>query len=555
MTALWMGYAVLLATLLGLAAACVERALRTARRAARVVWVVALAGSLAAPAGAWVARRHVSASPAPVPTTAAAASPATLSALLARARVREIAPDDAARWRALDHPLLAVWLGASLLSIGWLGLSHRRLRTALRAWRSATVAGEDVVLTPGTGPAAVGSEGGRIVLPTWALALAPDDLALMLAHERSHLRARDPQLLAGAALAVALAPWNPALWWQLRRLRLAVELDCDRRVLRRHPDVARYGALLLDVARRGTAARLPLAAALSIQSSALERRIRTMTTRRPRHPLARALVLGALGTGLVAAACEAPRPLAPRPESRVPLSAITNAAPQVERREGEPTIDRVRLAIKQFMPTVASGAESPGRLWFVSDETGKVVKAAFDAGTGKDGALRSPKLRVTLDSQTVLEAKDAIVQSPAQPEFVATMDPSSIATVDVMKLGPGSVTKDSVAVIWIVKKPAGAATAPVTPRAALKRSGVALTSPPDTATPTPNAVRMTGPNGESPIFIVDGVVVPAGPDGRPPLPAPDKIESVEVFKGPAAVKLYGDSASKGVVKVTTKKPD
>jgi hypothetical protein len=27
--------------------------------------------------------------------------------------------------------------------------------------------------------------------------------------------------------------WNPLLWWQWNRLRLAIELDCDLRVLRR----------------------------------------------------------------------------------------------------------------------------------------------------------------------------------------------------------------------------------------------------------------------------------------------------------------------------------
>jgi hypothetical protein len=36
---------------------------------------------------------------------------------------------------------------------------------------------------------------------------------------------------SGAAFTVAALPWNVALWWQLMRLRAAIELDCDKRVV------------------------------------------------------------------------------------------------------------------------------------------------------------------------------------------------------------------------------------------------------------------------------------------------------------------------------------
>ena len=47
--------------------------------------------------------------------------------------------------------------------------------------------------------------------------------------EASH--GRDPLVLHAAALLALVTPWNLALWWLNRRLRLAVELDCDARVL------------------------------------------------------------------------------------------------------------------------------------------------------------------------------------------------------------------------------------------------------------------------------------------------------------------------------------
>ena len=46
-----------------------------------------------------------------------------------------------------------------------------------------------------------------------------------------HVRTKDPLTLALGLAAVVVAPWNPLAWWQHRRLRDAVEVDCDRRVL------------------------------------------------------------------------------------------------------------------------------------------------------------------------------------------------------------------------------------------------------------------------------------------------------------------------------------
>ena len=63
MIALWMLYGLGVATLLAAAAACLERALRTAGRAARGVWAAALTLSLAAPAGAWVVASESSVRP------------------------------------------------------------------------------------------------------------------------------------------------------------------------------------------------------------------------------------------------------------------------------------------------------------------------------------------------------------------------------------------------------------------------------------------------------------------------------------------------------------
>jgi hypothetical protein len=100
------------------------------------------------------------------------------------------------------------------------------------------------------------------------------------------------------------------LWWQWRRLRQAVETDCDRRVLRSQPDVRRYGRLLLEVADRTRRHALPMAA-FAESRSFLERRIRMMTNRQARNRLGWTVALvGALAlTPALLLALPAPAPV------------------------------------------------------------------------------------------------------------------------------------------------------------------------------------------------------------------------------------------------------
>jgi hypothetical protein len=161
------------------------------------------------------------------------------------------------------------------------------------------VDGVSVLLSRDIGPAVVGVAGARIVAPDWITELPPEARLLLLAHEVEHLRARDPLLLSAALAAVVAQPWNPAVWWLHRRLRLAVELDCDARVLRRHPDATRYGATLLEVGRRR--GRLPLpAAAFAAPPRALEQRMRALLSP-PRSGGMRALGVPLALAALVAA--------------------------------------------------------------------------------------------------------------------------------------------------------------------------------------------------------------------------------------------------------------
>ena len=206
------------------------------------------------------------------------------------------------------EPLLTVrtlafaWAAASLAMLAAVACTCVRLRGVRRRCTPAVVDGCDVLLSTRHGPVVLGLRRPVIVLPSRVLAAPAEERALILRHEREHVVAGDVWLLFLGTLAVAAMPWNPALWWQHPRLRLAAEIDCDARVLASGTSRRAYGAVLLR-----TLGREPfsfLAPAWGEAKSHLERRIIAMTTKQTSHRALRSLILGigALCTG--AAACD-----------------------------------------------------------------------------------------------------------------------------------------------------------------------------------------------------------------------------------------------------------
>jgi hypothetical protein len=106
-----------------------------------------------------------------------------------------------------------------------------------------------VVVTDSLGPATVGFWRSRVLVPKWVLAMPAAQRQYVVRHEEEHRSAYDAHILFIASLGLILAPWNLALWWQLRRLYLAIEIDCDNRVVKRLGNPNAYGELLLKVAQ------------------------------------------------------------------------------------------------------------------------------------------------------------------------------------------------------------------------------------------------------------------------------------------------------------------
>jgi len=276
---------------LAVAAGVLDRATSGALRQRRWIWMLALTLSASIPAGQLAAPRlglaqstlsarvvdHARAKTA-VPSIWVA-SQNGLAELIARAESKSLGSMSAALGWA--------WIAAVLVAVAGYAAAAWALTRRQRSWRKVLVDGQPVWLAAATGPAVIGTLRPSIVVPEWSLTLPPDQRALMLEHERQHVRARDPLLLRSAALIGVLMPWNLVAWWLVRRVRLAIELDCDARVLAGGRDSRAYGNLLLDVCERRLQSGVLLAPALFERTSSLTRRIMAMRPDRPKFVRAR----------------------------------------------------------------------------------------------------------------------------------------------------------------------------------------------------------------------------------------------------------------------------
>lgn len=279
-------YTIALGAWLAVIGVLVERAL-PARAPRRWVWCAIIGLNMTIPA-LFQAKHNV-----PVPVTDAAARPS---------------------WWALigsyDALLMRLWVITSLLLLLWTLFSVWRVSRVIREARKTraddVVDGVPVVVTASVGPAAVGVLRSRVLMPKWVLAMPRPQRQYVLRHEDEHRKAHDARLLFFMSLAVVVTPWNLALWYQLRRLSLAVELDCDNRVVDALGNADTYGELLLRVAE-ATSRGPRLQPGLLGGAGTLERRLVSLLvpaqlSRAARHLLAAAAI------GLLLIALSTPHP-------------------------------------------------------------------------------------------------------------------------------------------------------------------------------------------------------------------------------------------------------
>jgi hypothetical protein len=259
-----------------------------------------------------------------------------------------------------------------------------------------------VYITGDIGPAVVGLLRPRIVVPRWVTMALPTHQSAVIVHEQSHLDAHDPQLFTFALALLVFMPWNLPLWWQLRRLRYAIEVDCDARVVAGGFDPAHYGETLITVGERQSA-YVGAVAAMSESRSFLEERIRIMISKPVRWRRTGIAALAGVSLALTALAAQ----VSP-PNVRTVDGADTQGG---DKKPGE------RVAIKLPAATLDQyvGSYKGNDYWFIDvRRDGDSLKARI---TGQ------PELEIFAESETTFFWKGSDAQ------IIFSTDGSGTATL------------------------------------------------------------------------------------------------------------------------------
>lgn len=363
----WMAYATLIGALVTAGAFALDALALRRGLPTRFIWLSALLVVIAAPM--LVERRE--SRPASRPHTAESAPAVRTSASSGQVTLGSPQRGVQFRVRALvflleiDRYVGRAWFAASILYALVLLRAAIALRRRRREWQSTDVDGQRVLVSADTGPAVVGVVRARIVLPQWVLSMDRSARAVVLRHEIEHVTARDPIVLAAARFATALIPWNAAVWAIVRRLRLAIEIDCDRRVVGAIGDPAAYGELLLTVgARRRT--RFVFVASLAERHRFLEHRIKALSPSISRHPRLAAVSLIVVALIASTAAIRAPRP---GPISRAAASSDSL------------TIDELRALLTAHQPDALVAASGVNTVTVLLDARGNYVTSLAETRT------------------------------------------------------------------------------------------------------------------------------------------------------------------------------
>lgn len=320
----WLFYALVVSAAVAASAVAFEVAARALRLPRRAPWAAASVALVLLPLLLPLTLRLATRADDPTDTVLALRLPAIT-----------VTASNAAAGTPADALILAVLVGASAFALVRFAVAHIRLRRDARSWTAGEVDGVSVQFSESIGPAVTGWLRPAIVVPRWVAQLDERQRGAIMSHELEHVRANDSLLLNLARLLLALMPWNPVAWLAYRRLQLAVELDCDRRVLARGRDMPGYAETLLTVAQRTAVPAATLRVALAEPSSFLSRRITTMLQKPSRSP--RLLAAGGVAAGalLLAVACMTREPLgtsSAKPVQQAPRMVVSGSEEQTGQR-------------------------------------------------------------------------------------------------------------------------------------------------------------------------------------------------------------------------------
>lgn len=426
----WILYAIVVGALFGGSGLALERFLRTHNLPSRWVWVGAVLLSVGWPLGHLAWEKVPEGPPALAGPSHGVPQPSEITPMVFPLEPITVEVPPESILRLMDGPIVVGWALATSLHFLFFGFLLFRTHRLRSHWRSGKLEDLPVLFSDDWGPAVVGFIRPQIVLPTWCEELDRRALRFVLDHEVEHLRAGDLRLVILTGIFPVLFPWHLPVWWQLTRLRTAVESDCDQRVLGRNPGQTRpYVDLLLEVGERASRGR-PLAAMLSEPYETLKRRIRIMTMPFPTRPWIRGGLLMGAGATLVTMACWAPEPTDVREEGGENPAAISTAEEAADPQEGEflpvftpfsvrPSIrnlDEVLTTLSRDYPTELREAGIGGtvNVWFFIDETGKAQRVMV-AESSRHRELDNAAVRVG----EIIEFSPALNRDQGRPVWVS----------------------------------------------------------------------------------------------------------------------------------------
>ena len=271
---------------------------RSSAAARYFTWTCALAAVLAVPAlSPLVSRWNVRVK---TPVLAAAAPEVPIADAAPDAAVLPTHARPAPAWPVV------IWLAGAIAMLARLAVGHARVALSLRRapelhapeWIAARdAAGERAGLRRTIAlrhssetdvPLTAGVFAPSVVLPETSAEWDTERRRIVLLHELTHARRRDPLLWLMAQVALALYWFHPLAWLAAARFRREQERSCDDAVVRAGAEQSVYAEHLVNLARSATNARAHAAALGMAASSDLEQRVRALLdARRNRNGLSR----------------------------------------------------------------------------------------------------------------------------------------------------------------------------------------------------------------------------------------------------------------------------
>lgn len=532
----WMGYAAGIGVLLAGGAWAGERLCENMGWPRRFAWIAALTLAVVIPLAARA--------PAPVlEVSAAAPSPITSVVQAANPAVPAISGTG---W---GRAAIFAWGAASLATLLVFGAILGLMDRSRRRWPRRSVDGEDVYVSEGFGPALIGVTRPSVVIPDWLLCAGDRAGRVAILHEREHARARDHLTLLYGAVIAALFPWSPAVWWMVRNLRGAVEIDCDRRVIASGIPADDYGELLIAIGV-GQQRRWALTPALLESRHSLERRLKIMAARKMKWSPLRAVTLAGLTLAAVVIACDTNAPTA-LDDALLDVLASPEVAADGD-GSGDPRAVQIRANLDGAPPLIfVDGVEVEGGTAALSSlnpddiESIEVIKGEAAAGMFGDRGERGVIHIYTKSYQP---------SEPAEPPANGAPSPNgsglgfAVAADNFELVIPGHAGDRALELREFrdrLEETPGKLAPPLPTDVGVADRRL------DPASATVD-LRASFGDGPRPLIFIDDVEVPSSAGSPLQSLNPDDIDRIEVVKGGAATALFGERAAEGIIYIYLK---